>query len=95
LSRVYEIARRGTRLYDGTVEAGVRIVRRSDFDGPVTTDEEPEPGYPPTDADGCFYSVEYTLPTSSGASGPVFGSVEDAVQHAEKVLQSPVVWNLA
>jgi len=76
------------------VEAGVRIVRRNYFDGPTITDEEMEPGYPPVDADGCFYSVEYALPASRGSSGPVFSSVEDAVEHAERILQSPVIWNL-
>jgi hypothetical protein len=80
-------------LYDGSVRAAVGIVRRNYFEGPIVTDEPQTPGYPPTDAEGCFYSVEYRIPgAGAGASGRVFGSLEEAVRHAEATLKSPIAW---
>jgi hypothetical protein len=91
--RVKEIVRRGSWLYDGSVSAGVSIVRRNYFDGPKIVDEEPMPGYPPTDAEGCFYSVEYDVPRAGrGSGGEVYGCIEDAVRAAEAILKGPVIW---
>jgi hypothetical protein len=91
--RVRETLKQGSWLYDGSVRARVAIVKRNYFEGPVVTDELETPGYPPTDADGCFYSIEYGIPgAGAGASGSVFGSLEEAVRHAEATLKSPIEW---
>ena len=86
--------KRGSWLYDGSLPAAVTIVRQNYFEGPHVTDETQTRGYPPTDAEGCFYSVEYNIPpgAGSGSSGPVFGSLDEAVRHAEAILKSPIAW---
>ena len=94
MGKIRQILNHGTWLYDGTVKADVWIVRKNYFDGPVITDEEPIPGYPPTDAEGCFYSLEYRLPGAFAApGGRVFGSAEQAVLHAEEILKSQIAWD--
>jgi hypothetical protein len=91
--RIKEIVKRGTWLYDGTVRAEVLIIRQNYFEGPKIVDEEPTPGYPPTDSQGCFYAIEYDIPRGgAGGSGPVFGSLADAVQKAEATIKGPIVW---
>ena len=91
--RVFQIVRRGSWLYDHTVPAEVQIVRRNYFDGPKIVDEEPTPGYPPTDAEGCFYAIDYYLSNGQkGVCGEVFASLEDAAKRAEETLQSPIPW---
>jgi hypothetical protein len=92
--RIRETVQRGTWLYGGTAQASVSIVRQNYFEGPAITEEASEPGYPPTDSDGCFYAVEYGIPgAGKGCSGRVFGSAEDARQHAEETLKSPIHWD--
>ena len=92
--KIRQILRRGTWLYDGIVRGEVWIVRQNYFEGPKTTDEEPTPGYPPTDAEGCFYFPEYRIPRAgAGSGGQVFGSIEDAIRYAETILKSPIAWD--
>jgi hypothetical protein len=95
MKRIRQILKHGTWLYDGTVKADVWIVRQNYFEGPVITDEEPTPGYPPTDAEGCFYFPEYRVPgAGAGSGGSVFSSPEEAIRRAEDVLKSQIVWNI-
>lgn len=92
--RVMETLRRGTWLYDNCVRAAVSIVRQNYFEGPNVTDESKTSEYPPTDVDGCFYSVEYHIPgAGKGGRGHVFGTVEDATRHAETTLKTPITWD--
>ena len=90
--RIFQIVRRGSWLYDGTVPAEVQIVRRNYFDGPTIIDEEPLPGYPPRDAEGCFYAIDYYLENGQKGVGEVFGSLEAAVTGAERTLRRPITW---
>ena len=92
-SRVFQIVQRGSWLYDGNVPAEVQIVRRNYFDGPTGVDEEPVPGYPPRDSEGCFYAIDYYLENGQkGVCGEVFGSVDEAAREAERTLRSPITW---
>jgi hypothetical protein len=83
--------RRGTWLYGGSLEAAVSIVRQNYFECPRPEDEPPTPGYPPVDDDGCFYAVKYAIPGAGAGSGSrVFGSLEEAVRHAEMTVHTPL-----
>ena len=91
-AKVYEVVRTGTWVYGETVTASVRVVRRNYFDGPKIIDEEPA-APPPTNVDGCFYSIEYDLPGAGrGSSGRVYGSLGEAMEGAEEVLRQRVAW---
>ena len=93
-SRIFQIVRRGAWMYDGTVPAEVQIVRRNYFDGPAIVGEEPASGYPPRDAEGCFYAIDYYLENGQkGVCGEVFGSLEAAVAEAERTLRPPITWH--
>ena len=85
--------KRGSWLYAGNVRAAVAIVKQNYFEGPVVTDKPQTPGYPPTDSEGCFYCVKYAIPgAGAGSSGRVWGSLDEAVRHAEAMLKSPIIW---
>lgn len=91
--RIRQIVKRGTWLYDGTLQSKVLIIRCNYFEGPKIIDEEPTPGYPPTDSEGCFYFPEYDIPGGNRGSGSrVFGSLAEAVRKAETTIKGPIIW---
>jgi hypothetical protein len=92
--KIRQLLKHGTWLYGGTVKADVWIVRQNYFEGPIITDEEPDPTYPPRDADGCFYFPEWRIPRAgAGSGGEVFGSIEAAVKQAERIIEGGIVWD--
>jgi hypothetical protein len=92
--KIRQVLRHGSWLYDGTIKSDIWIIRQNYFEGPEITDEETDPSYPPTDSEGCFYFPEYRIPGAGGGSGGrVFGSADDAIDHAEKRLGIGIVWD--
>jgi hypothetical protein len=91
------VLRRGSWLYDGTIPAEVMIVKYRDGDLPPEPEEDQVPGYPPRDADGYFYGVNYFVHgrggTAKGVAGRLFASPEEAARHAEATLKTPITWN--
>ena len=92
--KIRQVLRHGSWLYDGTAKSDVWIIRQNYFECPKITDEEMDPAYPPTDADGCFYFPEYRIPgAGSGSGGEVFGAIDEALGRAEKILGSSITWD--
>jgi hypothetical protein len=92
--KIKQTLKHGTWLYGGVTKSDVWIIRQNYFEGPALPEEEKTPGYPPTDAEGCFYLPSYNIPgAGAGSGGPVFGSMEEAVRHAETIVKSGVTWD--
>ena len=92
--KIRRVLRHGSWLYGGTIKSDVWIVRQNYFEGPKITDEEIDPSYPPTDAEGCFYFPEYRIPgAGAGGGGGVLGTVDEAVQKAEEILGATIAWD--
>jgi len=92
--KIRQVLRHGSWLYGGTTKSDVWIIRQNYFDGPEVTDEETDPCYPPTDAEGCFYFPEYLIPGAGAGSGSgVFGTVDEAIDKAEKILGDGINWD--
>ena len=92
--KIRQVLRHGSWLYGGTTKSDVWIVRQNYFEGPKITDEEIDPSYPPSDAEGCFYFPEYCIPgAGAGSGGNVFGTIDEAIDKAEKILGSSVTWD--
>jgi hypothetical protein len=93
-NKIRQVLRHGSWLYDGTTKSDVWIVRQNYFEGHKITDEETDPAYPPTDAEGCFYFPEYRIPgAGAGSGGEVFGTANEALGQAEKILGSSIIWD--
>lgn len=95
-SKIRQILKHGSWLYGGTTKSDVWIVRQNYFEGPKITDEEMDPSYPPTDAEGCFYFPEYRIPgagAGGGGGGEVFGTIDEAIGKVEKMLGSGITWD--
>jgi hypothetical protein len=91
--KIRQVLRHGTWLYGGVTKSDVWIVRQNYFEGPKFTDEEPTPGYPPTDSEGCFYLPQYRIPgAGAGGGGEVFSSIEDAIRRAEAIVGA-IAWD--
>jgi len=91
--KLRQVLRHGSWLYGGTTKSDVWIVRQNYFEGPIITDEEIDPTYPPTDAEGCFYFPEYRIPgAGAGSGGSVFGTIDEAICQAEKIPGSGIIW---
>ena len=72
---VKEVVRRGAWLYDGSVPGEIQVIKTDFCEEPDYGEENP--GYPPRDADGNFYYVQYTLVGRSSSSiSKSFASVE-------------------
>ncbi|HXP69738.1 MAG TPA: hypothetical protein VOA88_10685 [Candidatus Dormibacteraeota bacterium] len=91
--RVRQIVKLGEWLYDATVPCEVRIIKTNFFEHPISdaSDEKLE-GYPPRDAAGNFYFVEYTMSGYVRGVSNCFGSVDEAVQEAATKLQGLIRW---
>jgi hypothetical protein len=93
-NKIRQVLRHGSWLYDGTTKSDIWIVRQNYFEGPKITDEEIDLSYPPTDAEGCFYFPEYRIPgAGAGSGGGVFGTIDEAICQAEKILGSGITWD--
>jgi hypothetical protein len=92
--KIRQILIHGTWLYGGTAESDVWIIRQNYFDGPEIIDDLVDPAYPPRDATGCFYFPEWRIPgAGAGGGGGVFGSAEEAIQQAERIIKSGITWD--
>ena len=98
--QIEEVVKRGRWLYDQTVPAEVRIIRRNFVDPPHPEDAdlpEGEDAPPPYDADGFYYYAVYELIGREGmvsrSSMGLFSSVDEAVRCVEATLNAQVTWN--
>jgi hypothetical protein len=91
-NRVKQIVKRGHWIYGGTVKSEVWIIKQNYFEGPAITDEDPTPGYPPTDENGMFYYAAYAQQDTIKGVSNVRGSADEAMHLAEQTIQSKIDW---
>ena len=91
--RIREIVKRGKWLYDDSIPCEVWIVKKNYFEGPPVPEEDRVPDYPPTDADGNFYLVEYIMNGSRRSVSNCFGSKDEAVLEANVKLKGRIRWD--
>jgi len=89
--RIKKIVQRGAWLYDNSIPCELLIVRQNYFEGPQS-DEEPTPGYPPTDAEGCHYYAAYVMNGATRSVTNCFGSAAEAAQKAAETLGQAIKW---
>lgn len=90
--RVRQIVKLGEWLYDATVPCEVRIIKTNFFEHPSDALDEGLEGYPPRDAAGNFYFVEYMIEGHVRGVSNCFGSADEAIQEAAGKLQGPIRW---
>ena len=100
VEQIEEVVKRGRWLYDETVPAEVRIIRRNCVDPPHPGDEElPEgedapPSYGP---DGFYYYAVFEMTgrggmtTRSGTNH--YSSIDEVIRRVERTLNGKVTWD--
>lgn len=87
-----QIIKRGSWLYDGAIPSAIVITRGNVFLGSGDHEDPPEVR---DDREAETFRLWFESPPGSGeypACGGQFLSVEDAVEHASKLLASPPRW---
>jgi hypothetical protein len=91
-----EVIRSGTWLYDGCVEARVRILK---IKGSGYEEDEEGPQSPPEDANGFYYVAEFRLPPfdslGNGSTSWGHATADEAIKYAEEILPSRIRWEPA
>jgi hypothetical protein len=99
--RIEEVVKRGRWLFDETVPAEVRIIRRNFADPPDPDEELPDgwtgdvpPAYGP---DGFYYNAVYEMTGRDGMASrsgtDLYSGIDAVIREVETTLNGKVVWD--
>jgi len=100
--QITEVVKRGRWLYDETVPAEVRIIRKNFADPPHPGDEELPEGEdvpPPYGPDGFYYYAVFEMTGRGGmttrSGTDHYRSIDEVIQRVERTLNGKVTWDEA